>query len=224
MSIQSFLVNLLSFVLLIILLGFSFLIVDRLVLNGRYTTLYNKDDVIKSMGERLNLAIQENNRLKAKIGDIESYGEDIRNKLNQIPLYQLNQELSQSLGSTCGTTLEKGRISFRDQITFPTGSETLSPAAKKSLDKIAGELLKLSKKVKFHWILKVEGHTDLETIPSESGYHSNWLIAHKRAYAVVQYFINKGIDAKRFYIASFSSYNKGHTPINRRVRLSFDYV
>jgi flagellar motor protein MotB len=224
MSIQSFLVNLLAFVLLIILLGFSFLMVDRLVLNGRYTNPYNKDDVIKSLGERLNLQVQENNQLKEKINDIESYSENIKNKLEAVPSYQLTKVLTPSLRSNCGITLERGRLTFRDQISFKTGAESLTPAAKKSLDKMAAELLRLSKQAKFPWVLKVEGHTDAETTPSEDGYHSNWLIPYKRAYAVVQYFISKGVDAKRFYIASFSSYNKGSHPINRRVSLSFDYV
>lgn len=224
MSIQSFLVNLLSFVLLIILVGFSFLMVDRLVLNGRYTNPYNKDDVIKSLGERLNLQVQENNQLKEKINDIESYSEEVKNKLETLPSYQLTKTLTQSLNSNCGITLEKGRLTFRDQISFKSGAESLTPAAKKSLDKISRELLRLSKQTKFPWILRVEGHTDPETTPSQNGYNSNWLIAYKRAYAVVQYFISKGIDAKRFYIASFSSYNRGPHPVNRRVSLSFDYV
>lgn len=224
MSVQSFLVSVLSFVLLVILIGFSFLMVDRLVLNGRYTNPYNKDDVIKSLGERLNLQVQENNQLKEKLNDIESYAEDIKNKLNALPSYQLTKTLPPFLSANCGTMLEKGRLTFQDQITFKVGSESLSASNKKSLDKIAVQLLALSKKAKFPWILRVEGHTDPETTPSQNGYHSNWLIAYKRAYSVVQYFISKGIDARRFYIASFSSYNKGSNPQNRRVALSFDYV
>lgn len=224
MSVQSFLVNLLSFALLVILLGFSFLIVDRLVLNGQYTSPYNKNDVIKALGERLNLQVQENNQLKEQLSTVQTNLDATQNTLNSIPTYQLNRTLEQALNPTCGVSLEKGRLVFRDQTFFKSGSEELTPSAKKSLQKIALQLIRLAKQTKFPWILRIEGHADQQTNPDQNGYGSNWMVAYKRAYIVGQYLISKGLDAKRLYMASFSSYNAGGSyPINRRVSLSFDY-
>ncbi|HLB59642.1 MAG TPA: OmpA family protein, partial [Bdellovibrionota bacterium] len=103
-------------------------------------------------------------------------------------------------------------------------SDGLTPSAKKFLDKIATQLLRLTKQTKFPWILRIEGHADPQTSPNQNGYTSSWMIAYKRAYTVGQYFISKGVDAKRLCLISFSSYNRGPYPQNRRVSLSFDYV
>jgi flagellar motor protein MotB len=224
MSIQSFFVNLLSLVLLIILVGFSFLIADRLVLQGRYTNPYNKDEVIKSLGERLNLQVQENNQLKNQLRDTQSTLETVQNKLESMPPYQLNRTLMSVMGSRSDVDIEKGRLVFKEQTFFESGSDKLTPSAKKSLDKILLHLLRLTRDVKFPWVLRIEGHTDSQTTPDQNGYHSNWMISYKRAYAVGQYFISKGLDAKRLYMAGFSSYNRGPHPNNKRVKLSFDYI
>lgn len=224
MSVRSFSVNLLSWVLIIILIGFSLLIVDRVILQGRYTNPYNKDDVIKSLGERLNLQIQENNALKQQLVGTQTNLENTLLQLNSMPSYQLNRTLEQSLPPQNGVGIEKGRPTFSEGTFFKEGSDALSASAKKSLDKIALRLLKLEKQTKFPWILRIEGHTDPQTAPDVNGYGSNWMIAYKRAYAVGQYLISKGIDAKRLYMASFSSYRRGPYPHNRRVNLVFDYV
>lgn len=224
MSLQSFLVNLLSFILMVILLGFSFLILDRLVLQGKYTNPYNKDDVIKSLGERLNLQIQENNLLKSQIMNLQNALSLSQRKLTSIPIYQLNNTLQQSFDPSDGVIFEKGRIVFREQTFFQSGSEELTSSAKKSLKEIALKLLRLDKQNNFPWVLRVEGHSDTQALPDQNGYESNWLIAHKRAYAVGQYLISKGLDAKRIYMASFSNYREGSYPNNRRVSLSFDYA
>ena len=224
MSVRSFSVNLLSFVLAVILIGFSFLILDRMVLHGRYTNPYNKDDVIKSLGEQLNLQIQENNALKEQLFNTQTDLENVTLKLNSLPYHQLNRILKEVLPPQAGVGVEKGRIIFREPTFFKEGSDVLSGSAKKSLDRVALQLIKLEKQTRLPWILRIEGHTDRQTAPDVNGYGSNWMISYKRAYAVGQYLINKGLDAKRLYMAGFSSYRPGPYPHNRRVSLAFDYV
>ncbi|UNM06398.1 MAG: hypothetical protein H6925_01390 [Holosporaceae bacterium] len=48
--------------------GLSFLIFDRLVLDGKYTSPYNKDAVIKKLGVDLNNKIRNNNLLRSQLG------------------------------------------------------------------------------------------------------------------------------------------------------------
>ena len=221
---QSFFINLLSVALFIILAGLAFLITDRLVLQGRYTSPYNKDEVIKSLGSRLNTQIQETNQLKEKLQDATARSDSIQERLNSVPSYQLAKALEQVISPNCGVLFDKGRLMFSEQTFFKVRSANLTPSAKRSLDKIAEKLLRISSKTKFPWILRIEGHADPQTAPDKFGYGSNWMISCKRAYAVCQYLIEKGMDARRFYVSGFSSYNKGPYSNNRRVSLSFDYT
>ncbi|MFN7662710.1 MAG: OmpA family protein [Alphaproteobacteria bacterium] len=224
MSAQSFIVNVLSVVLIIILVGFSGLIIDRMVLQGRYTSPYNKDEAIKSLAERLNTQVQDNNNLKAQLQDIQAQLDATSQQLASLPIVQLNTGLFQTLGGEKGIRMEKGRMIFNEQTFFKEDSLTLSKTAQKSLDKIALHLLRLEKRSRTPWVVRVEGHADRQSTPSVNGYDSKWMMGYKRAYAVAQYLINKGVDAKRFYLVSFSTYRPGPYPHNRRVSLSFDYA
>lgn len=221
---QSFFINLLSLALLVILGGLSFLIFDRLVLDGKYTSPYNKDAVIKKLGVDLNNKIRNNNLLRSQLGECGATLQSTENKLQSMPVYQLNDIVSNGIGPDNLVILEKGRLSFREQTYFRPSSDQLTPSAKNGLDKVISILLRLSETIKFPWVIRVEGHADPQRIPSDTGFGSNWKMGYDRAYSVVEYMISKGLDAKRFYIASYSSYRPGPYPNNRRVSLSFDYA
>ncbi len=221
---QSFFINLLSLALLIILGGLSFLIFDRLVLDAKYTSPYNKDAVIKNLGIDLNDKVRNNNILRSQLGECESSLQRTKDELQTMPVYQLNHIVSNGIGPDNLVILEKGRLAFREQTYFHPSSDQLTPSAKNGLDKVINVLLRLSENVNFPWVIRVEGHADPQRIPSDTGFGSNWKMGYARAYSVVEYMISKGLDAKRFYIASYSSYRPGPYPNNRRVSLSFDYA
>lgn len=220
---QSFFLNLLSLVLLLILGGLSFLIFDRLVLEGKYTSPYNKDAVIRNLGIDLNNKVRGNNMLREQLNECGSTLQNTKNELSAIPMYQLNSTVSNAIGPDNQVMLEKGRLMFREQTYFRPSSADLSASAKNGLDKVVNVLSRLSQNTDFPWVLRIEGHADPQKEPSSSGFGSNWKMAYARAYNVVEYLISKGIDAKRLYIASFSSYRPGPYPNDRRVSLSFDY-
>ena len=220
---QSFFLSLLSFGLLLILGGLSFLIFDRIVLEGKYTSPYNKDDVIHSLSADLNQKIYENSQLQEKLTHTEEWLEKKTGELESLPSYQLGSQVSNAIGPGNQVIFEDGRLVFREQTYFKSASSELTASAKNSLNQIINLLLRLTDRCEFPWALRVEGHADPQKEPSSYGFRSDWKIAFERAHAVVNYMVSKGVDAKKLYIASYSSYRRGPYPNNRRVSLSFDY-
>ena len=104
---QSFFVNLLSLALLAILGGLSFLIFDRLVLDGKYTSPYDKNAVIKNLGVDLNHQIQNNNELRQQLNSCGNSLENTRREFEAMPMYQLNRYISDVIGPDPQVILEK---------------------------------------------------------------------------------------------------------------------
>ena len=98
---------------------------------------------------------------------------------------------------------EKVRITFIDQILFPSGQIEISEKGKDALDK----LLPTLKKVKEGRIL-VEGHSDSSPVQAslQSTYPSNWEISARRSTSVVRYLESKGVDSKLLVAASRSHF------------------
>lgn len=220
---QSFFLSLLSLVLLSVIGGLSFLIFDRMVLEGKYTNPYDKGKVIQNLGVELNEKMKELNQAHHQIVDVEAKLENATRTLNDIPIQQLNAAVSNAAGPDKDIIFQSGRLTFREQTFFKSGSNELTPSAKAGLNRIVPTLLTLSQTVKFPWVLRIEGHTDPQREPASYGYRSNWRLGFERAHNVLEYFISKGIDAKHLYIVSHSSYHPGPYPNNRRVSLTFDY-
>lgn len=83
------------------------------------------------------------------------------------------------------------RISLSNPVLFDSGHAELKPAARAALGEIASVLKGVPNAV------VVEGHTD--NVPIRSGpYHSNFELSAARAFAVIEFFINAGVDPARF--------------------------
>ena len=122
-------------------------------------------------------------------------------------------------GSTREVTWSKsaGEVtaSIQGDVLFDSGKTTLKTTAKKSLDSVASVLKSqyTSKSV------RVAGFTDSDPI-HKSGYKSNYHLGFERAYAVREYLVSKGIDAKRISLASFGpDAPKSTKPQSRRVEV-----
>jgi chemotaxis protein MotB len=62
-----------------------------------------------------------------------------------------------------------------------------------------------------NWILRVDGHTDVTPVSSESIFADNWELSQARSLSVVKYMIDKqNIDPNRLYAAGFGE----HQPIS----------
>ncbi len=121
-------------------------------------------------------------------------------------------------GITRGTNkLGEATIQIASDVLFDSGKATLKPAAKKTLDKVAGIL----KKEYAGQTLRVEGHTDPNPV-KKSGWDDNWDLGAGRARAVLLYLETKGIAKKNMYIASFADTDLKSTKnyaLDRRVEI-----
>lgn len=105
-----------------------------------------------------------------------------------------NPMLSQLMQVT--TTEEKIRLTLQSPILFDLNSADLKKDALPVLQELAGILLETPND------LVVEGHTD--NIPVVGGrYQSNWELSMARAYGVVRFFEQAGVDPKRLSGAGY---------------------
>lgn len=84
---------------------------------------------------------------------------------------------------------------------FPSGSATLTEDGKKIL---ANEVAILKSPKYREYEITVEGHTDDTPVGSGSEFHSNWELSAARASAVVQYFIDQGIEPFKLRAAGYA--------------------
>lgn len=80
------------------------------------------------------------------------------------------------------------KIELNEKVNFETGKATLLPASETLLDEVAQVLADHPELLK----IRIEGHTD-----SKSGAGFNLRLSNKRAKAVRDYLISKGIEGKR---------------------------
>jgi len=100
-------------------------------------------------------------------------------------------------------------------VTFNSGQATLTAAAKKKLDRIAGELNSRYARRS----VRVEGHTDSQKI-TKSKWASNEALSQARAESVEKYLSSKGVSGGRISAVGYgSSQPKGSLAASRRVEI-----
>lgn len=226
-SFQSFIINILASLLLLILTVFSFILLDRMVLDGRFTGAYNKDKRIHDLVARLNeerlvlfeekkqthTAQTQASQLKKELSNLKIQQQTT---LANIPSYQLLLKLKKNLIKQPGTLTKAGRLGFEKNVFFEERSTVLSEKAKQDLNQIARALKALEQSsLTLPWRLQVGGATSQQNFPSASGYPSYWQLGYERALAVVQYLVSLGVPPHRLYIASFSHYMPDNSPQNK---------
>ncbi|HZL36795.1 MAG TPA: OmpA family protein [Tepidisphaeraceae bacterium] len=108
-------------------------------------------------------------------------------------------------------------VNLPSDVFFSPGQATLLPDAKKSLSKVISALKKeyASKSV------RIDGHTDSDPIV-KSHWKSNQELSEKRAQAVKDYLVSRGIDGDRITIKGYGDKkpkSKTNKKLNRRVEL-----
>jgi OmpA-OmpF porin, OOP family len=81
------------------------------------------------------------------------------------------------------------RVRLAQGITFVSGSANLTSAATQNIDKLAAAMLRADK---LNTRFRIEGHTD-----SVGGREANLELSKRRAAAVSNYLVSKGVDASR---------------------------
>ncbi|MCK4858369.1 MAG: OmpA family protein [candidate division Zixibacteria bacterium] len=102
------------------------------------------------------------------------------------PGYEVDKD-----GCPTGYDIERERI--MEDVTFTTNLAVLSAKAKKALDRLVEALEAMP-----HVELQIYGHTD-----NTDGFEWNMELSRKRVDAVVNYFVEKGLDKSRFTTEGF---------------------
>jgi chemotaxis protein MotB len=144
---------------------------------------------IADLGQRLNVALAQ------RVQELSRYRSDFFGRLREI------------LGNRPDIRVVGDRFVFPSEVFFDTGQAVLSPEGRLELDKLAGALLDLDKKIPsdIPWVLRVDGHTDVRPIASPQ-FPSNWALSAARAISVVQYLVSKGISPQRLVAAGFGEF------------------
>ncbi len=164
---------------------------------------------IADLGKRLNIA------LARKVQELARYRSDFFGRLREI------------LGNREDIRVVGDRFVFQSEVLFDSGSAELKPNAEPQLDKLAGALKQLETEIPddIPWVLRVDGHTDINPITTAE-FESNWELSSERAISVVKYLIRDGVPPNRLVAAGFGEYSpleSGDTPDafrkNRRIEL-----
>ena len=87
---------------------------------------------------------------------------------------------------------------------FASGKSVLKDSGKKLLGELAG---KLNAPEYAHMFIRIDGHTDDQPVKfTKKENHDNWELGAKRAKAVLDYLIERGVSPERCFYASFNKY------------------
>ncbi|HEX9322178.1 MAG TPA: peptidoglycan -binding protein [Xanthobacteraceae bacterium] len=144
---------------------------------------------IADLGQRLNVALAQ------RVQELSKYRSEFFGRLRAI------------LGARPDIRVVGDRFVFQSEILFDSGSASLKPEGQSEVDKLAGALIDLEKKIpaELAWVLRIDGHTDVRPI-SSSQFPSNWELSAARAISVVQFLISRGVPARRLVAAGFGEF------------------
>ena len=96
---------------------------------------------------------------------------------------------------------------FASDVLFDSGAADLRTEAQPQLEKLAGALRELEGKIPadIAWVMRVDGHTDINPIASPQ-FPSNWELSSARAISVVRYLIQSGVKPERLVAAGFGEF------------------
>ncbi|WP_120498736.1 peptidoglycan -binding protein [Kiloniella sp. EL199] len=144
---------------------------------------------IIDLGKRLNVA------LATKVQQLARYRSEFFGKLREV------------LGNRQDIRIVGDRFVFQSEVLFSSGSATLEAGGQDQLGQLAKTLRELSANIPddIDWILRVDGHTDVQPI-STAEFPSNWELSTARAISVVKFLITQGIPASRLAATGFGQF------------------
>lgn len=165
---------------------------------------------IADLGRRLNVALAQ------RVQELARYRSDFFGRLREI------------LGDRPDIRIVGDRFVFQSEVLFDIGSDEISDAGRTQLDALAEAVIELEKEIPedIPWVLRVDGHTDVQPLAGTGRFRNNWELSAARSISVVRFLIDKGIPAKRLVAAGFGEYqpiDPGNTEEayarNRRIEL-----
>lgn len=168
---------------------------------------------VVSLGERLNRA------LASEVARLQDYRSEFFGELMQI------------LGDQSGVRVDGDRFVFESDVLFESGSADLTDDARSNLRPIAEAIIDLTDEIPddIDWVIRVDGHTDVQRLSADADYANNWELSVARSLSVIDMFEDLGVPPRRMLAAGFGE----HRPIaegrdsaslerNRRIELKLD--
>ena len=153
--------------------------------------------VASEQRKRAELERKEVERLLSEAKDLKNYRSEFFGRLRQI------------LGNKEGVEIVGDRFVFSSEVLFNPGSAVLGDEGKKQLSKVASVVREVSGDIprEINWIMRVDGHTDVNKLVAGSRFADNWELSQARALSVVKYLIKReNIPPTRLAAAGFGEY------------------
>ncbi len=144
---------------------------------------------VADLGKRLNTALAQ------KVQELSKYRSEFFGRLRQI------------LSQRSDILVVGDRFVFQAEVLFPKGSADLNEAGKVEMLKLADALRQLEREIPedIAWVLRVDGHTDIDPIQSPE-FKSNWELSSSRAINVVKFLSTQGVAPRHLVAAGFGEF------------------
>jgi chemotaxis protein MotB len=144
---------------------------------------------IADLGKRLNSALAQ------RVQELSRYRSEFFGRLRQI------------LAQRSDILVVGDRFVFQSEVLFGKGSSVLSEEGRQEMLKLAEALKQLETEIPadIAWVLRVDGHTDVDPILSLQ-FKSNWELSAARSIAVVNFLIGSGVTPKHLVAAGFGEF------------------
>ena len=144
---------------------------------------------IADLGKRLNSALAQ------RVQELSRYRSEFFGRLRQI------------LSQRSDILVVGDRFVFQSEVLFAKGDSLLSSTGGDQMTKLADAIKQLEKEIPpdIAWVLRVDGHTDIDPIQSVQ-FNSNWELSSARAIAVVKFLISQGVSPQHLVAAGFGEF------------------
>jgi chemotaxis protein MotB len=159
------------------------------ILTDAETRNKSSEAQIAELGKRLNSALAQ------RVQELSRYRSEFFGRLRQI------------LSQRSDILVVGDRFVFQSEVLFAKGDAEISPLGQEEMLKLAEALRQLEAEIPpdIAWVLRVDGHTDIDPIKSPF-FQSNWELSSARAIAVVKYLISQGVAPKHLVAAGFGEF------------------
>jgi chemotaxis protein MotB len=159
------------------------------ILTDAETRNKSSEAQIADLGKRLNSALAQ------RVQELARYRSEFFGRLRQI------------LSQRSDILVVGDRFVFQSEVLFAKGDAEISSLGQEEMLKLADALRQLEAEIPqdIAWVLRVDGHTDIDPIKSPF-FQSNWELSSARAIAVVKYLIAQGVAPKHLVAAGFGEF------------------
>lgn len=188
------------------------------------------ENQLRQIAAALELQEQETAEKEAELEDVSRrLNTLLAERVNELAQYQSEffARLRDILEANDNIRVVGDRFLLPSELLFASGSAQLGEEGQVELDKLAGVLLDVVRRIPddIDWILRIDGHTDAIPINTPR-FPSNWELSTARAVAVVRYLADQGVPERRMVAAGFGEFfpvSEGTTQEelqkNRRIEL-----